>query len=331
MQRKHRSMLASFPFLLILLAPAAPTSAAEPPLRTMKYTSRSAADAEAWQQDLRARLFRAMKMDDLVPGQAEIALDPRVVSKTDKETYTEQEIEIQSTPGRRIRVLVTSPTKDNPPCPAVVCIHGHGGNRRVVHDNLKIYKGFAAELAARGYVTIAADVGQHEVYEEGRTLMGERLGDLMRCVDYLRSMPEADPNRIGCGGLSLGGEMAMWLGAMDTRVAATVSAGFLTRMDQMEHNHCMCWKFDGLRELVDFADIYAMTAPRPLLCQNGEKEPPSQFPPSIAREALKEIRAAYADMGKPDHVQLDVHPGAHEIDLPNLLEFFDHYLGKQTP
>jgi len=39
------------------------------------------------------------------------------------------------------------------------------------------------------------------------------------------------------------------LGAMDERIAAEVSAGFLTTMDQMEHNHCLCWKFDGLREL----------------------------------------------------------------------------------
>ena len=125
--------------------------------------------------------------------------------------------------------------------------------------------------------------------------------------------------------------MAMWLGAMDTRIAATVSSGFLTRMDQMEQNHCMCWKFDGLRELVDFADIYAMTAPRALVCQNGEKEPPSQFPPSIAREAMKEIRVAYSDMGKPENVALHVHGGAHEIALPDLLEFFDRHLGQPTP
>jgi pimeloyl-ACP methyl ester carboxylesterase len=297
----------------------------------MKYTPRSAAAAETWQQDVRARLFRSMKMDDLVAKEAEVALKPQVVSKVEKKEYRELEIDILSTPTRSMRLLVTVPSEAALPCPAVVCIHGHGGNRRVVHDNLQIYKGFAAELAARGYVTIAADVGQHNVYEENRTLMGERLWDLMRCVDYLLSMPEVDPNRIGCAGLSLGGEMAMWLGAMDARIAATVSSGFLTRMDQMEQNHCMCWKFDGLRELVDFADIYAMTAPRPLVCQNGEREPPSQFPPSIARDSMEEIRVAYSDMGKSGKVQLHVHEGAHEIALPNLLEFFDSHLGKVTP
>ena len=300
-----------------------------PAMRTMKYTPCSAEAGRAWQETLRRKLFRLMKMEDLAAKRAQIDLKPKTINTKDCESYTEREVEFQSTPGRVIRVVLTIP-KDTPlPCPGVVCIHGHGGNRRTTHDDPKgIYKKFAAELAARGYVTIAAGVGQHEVYEEGRTLMGERLWDLMRCVDYLESLPEVDPERVGCGGLSLGGEMAMWLGAMDTRIAATVSSGFLTRMDQMEQNHCMCWKFDGLRELVDFADIYAMTAPRPLVCQNGEKEPASQFPPSIAREAMGEIRVAYSDMGKPENVQLHVHGGAHEITLPNLLQFFDRHLAK---
>ncbi len=315
------------PLALFLLLTATVAIAEPDSKRTMKYTSRSAEAAEAWRETLREELFQAMKMSDLVEREAEIELKRQVISTTDRIAYSEQEIEFQSTPGRSIRVVVTLPKNAALPCPAVVCIHGHGGNRRTTHDDPRgIYKRFAAELAARGYATIAADVGQHVVYEKNRTLMGERLWDLMRCVDYVQSLPEVDPDRIGCGGLSLGGEMAMWFGAMDTRIAATVSAGFLTRMDQMEHNHCMCWKFDGLRDLVDFADIYAMTAPRALLCQNGEKEPPSQFPPSIAREAMKEIRVAYSDMRKPENVDLHVHQGAHEIALPNLLEFFDRHL-----
>jgi len=42
-------------------------------------------------------------------------------------------------------------------------------------------------LSEKGYVTVAMDVGQHEVYEKGRILMGERLWDVMRCVDYVAS------------------------------------------------------------------------------------------------------------------------------------------------
>ncbi len=293
---------------------------AAPNLRTMKYSSRSPQAAAAWQKDLRDRLFGLLRMKDLL--KADIPSNARLFSSEERPGYIFQQFEFNSTPGRRIKAIVTTPRTGTPPYPAVVGIHGHGGTRFAVYDRTNVYKGFAAELAETGYVTIAVDVGQHEVYEPGRTLMGERLWDVMRCVDFLLSMKEVDRKRIGCAGLSLGGEMAMWLAAMDERVAACVSSGFLTVMDQMEHSHCMCWKFDGLRELVDFADIYSLIAPRPLQCQNGLREHPTMFVVPLARQALKEIRLIYADMGKPGNASLAVHGGEHEVDVPSLLEFF---------
>ena len=116
--------------------------------------------------------------------------------------------------------------------------------------------------------------------------------------------------------------MAMWLGAMDTRIKATVSAGFLTKMDQMEKGHCMCWKFPGLRELVDYADIYSLIAPRFLLCQNGLKEPPTNFTVPFAHEALIEIAVIYKDYGHLDNVSLVAHPEGHVVDVPSVMEFF---------
>jgi hypothetical protein len=300
---------------------------AAPKLRTMKYTPRARREALAWQKDLRGRLFGLLKMKDLL--KTKIPLNARFLVSEERPGYIYNELEFNSTPGRRIKAIVTIPRAGRLPYPAVVSIHGHGGTRFVVYDRSNVYKGFAAELAETGYVTIAVDVGQHEVYESGRTLMGERLWDVMRSVDYLLSMEEVDGKRIGCAGLSLGGEMAMWLAAMDERIAACVSAGFLTVMDQMEHNHCMCWKFQGLRELVDFADIYSLIAPRPLLCQNGLREHPTMFVVPLARQALKEIRLVYSDMGKPENVSLAVHNGEHEVDVPSLLEFFRKAIGSQ--
>lgn len=303
--------------------------AAEQPLRSMRYTAGTREEAVVWQGEVRAKLFQLLKLDDLVAGRDSIALDPQTVSSEKKETYELREVEINSTPGRRIKAIVSLPAGSGGPRPAVVCLHGHGGNRRAVHDRDSLYRGFAAALAERGFVTIAADVGQHAVYEVDRSLMGERLWDLMRCVDYLESLPQVDRARIGCGGLSLGGEMAMWLGAMDPRIAATVSAGFLTKMDQLEQNHCLCWKFGGLRELVDFADIYSLTAPRALLCQNGLQEPVSQFPVPLACEALQEISLIYSDFGVPQNAALLAHPEGHVIHLPGLLAFFEERLGQR--
>ena len=295
-------------------------------LRTMKYTSRSAEAAKIWQKEVRTQLFTLLKLDDLLAKKKRIKLNPVEISSTDKGGYLLKEMEINSTPGRRIRVMVTIPKTTTGPWPAVVCIHGHGGTKLIVYHETSLYNGFAHELASLNYVTIAPFVSQHEVYEEGMILMGERLWDCMRCVDYLESLKQVDNTRIGCAGLSLGGEMAMWMGAMDPRIKATVSSGFLTTMDQMEVNHCMCWKFPGLRILVDFADIYSLTAPRALVCQNGLKEPESQFYVPLAREAMKEINLIYKDFGQPDQAALNVHEEGHIMNNDNLIPFMEKHL-----
>ncbi|MBI5395708.1 MAG: acetylxylan esterase, partial [Verrucomicrobia bacterium] len=271
-------------------------------LRALPAKPGSPAQIVAWQKSLRAKFWKLLKMDDLVASRAKISFEPKEINSWDMGDFVAKKMTIRSTPGRVITVVITLPKGGRKPHPAVVCIGGHGSGLYSTYANGKpfadwspkgkdgspIYKGFAAELAGKGYVTIATVVSQHEIYEPGRTLMGERLWDLMRCVSYLRTLPEVNKSRIGCGGLSLGGEMTMWLAAMDTRIAAADSAGFLTVMDQMEKGHCMCWKFDGLRDLVDYADIYALIAPRPLECQNGRKEPPGSFTPALAEKAMGE-------------------------------------------
>ena len=313
----------------LLLQPAYSDPA--PALRALRYVPGSVQAAEAWQRDLREKLFGLLQLDDLVASPGSIPFAEQIVDEKAGDGYRLQTIEIQSTPARRLRAVLALP--DAPAQgghPAVVAIHGHGGTMNTPFDlEQDIYKNFGIALARAGFVVISTNVGQHDVYEPGRTLMGERLWDLIRCVDYLAARTDVNSQRIGCAGLSLGGEMAMWLAAMDTRIRATVSAGFLTVMDQMEQNHCMCWKFDGLRELVDFADLYAMAAPRALQCQNGRLEPETQFTVALAEKALAEIRPAYSDLGAREKLELHLHDGGHEIALDAMLKFLTQSLPRQ--
>ncbi len=303
--------------------------------RKRKFAAADSKEALAWQVSSRALLLKLLAIGDLVeadrfkhdkPG---IAFKPTVTSTKAEKAYTLYEVELSSTPSRRFKVILTVPKgAGKRSCPAVVCIHGHGGNRRTPYLPGGAYRGFGLELAKRGYVTISTDVGRHKVYEKHRTLMGERLWDVMRCVTYLTTRPEVDSGRIGCAGLSLGGEMAMWLGAMDTRIAATVSAGFLTTVANMRRGHCPCWEFPALTANFDFADIYSLTAPRALLCQNGKKEPArGGFPVAIAAKAFKEIAACYRVLGKGDNAELVAHREGHVIDLPSCLALLDKHLG----
>lgn len=335
---KHTHVLALL-LLSIGLCTTAPADDATLPKSTPKrrFVAATAADADRWQQESRKLLFELLKLSDLQatrePDGTAIPFEVRTLSTEDRDKFVWNEIEFNSTPTRRIKAIVTIP-KTKPKsqkCPAVVCIHGHSGSRYIVYDPKSIYRGFATELASDGYVTISMEVGQHEVYEEGRSLMGERLWDVLRCADYLTTLPEVHADRMGCAGLSLGGEMTMWLGAMDPRMKAVVSSGFLTTVDNLKVRHCQCWDFPGLTENFEFSDIYSLIAPRPLMCQIGKKErAPGGFPVSIAREALGDIQKAYAVCNAPDQVSLDVHPGGHVYIVPSAHRFIAEALADKS-
>ena len=326
-------------FCLILMVAASASWGNGMEMRTMRFKPGATIDMISQQSELRVKLFKLMKMDDLVANGDKTPFDAKEIRSWEMPGFTVKEMTIHSTPGRAMEIVLTTPKQGDGPYPAVVCIGGHSSNKFTVYTNGKefgprpadtdddaaAYKGFASELA-KSYVTISTCVSQHDIREDGRTLMGERLWDLMRCVSYLQTLPSVRKDRIGCAGLSLGGEMAMWLAAMDPRIAATVSCGWLTKMDHLEQGHCMCWKFDGLRDLVEFSDIFCMIAPRPVECQNGRKEAATFFTPELAEAAMTEIRPTYDAFGKPNDIVLHVHDGAHEVDAPALLSFLDEHL-----
>jgi len=300
-------------------------------LRSMKYTSMPKKEAVIWQKELRTKLFDILKMSDLVSKDKNIQVNVKTLSSTEEDKYILYEKEMNSTSERRMKFVTTVPLNREGPFPAIIFLAGHGGVRHTVYGEEGGYYNIGRHLAANGYVTVSVKISQHEIHEPSRppyTLMGERLWDLMRCVDYLVTRDNVDPERIGAGGKSLGGEMVMWLGAMDERVKVNFVAGFLTTMDQMEEGHCMCWKVSGLRKLVDYADIYSMIAPRALSFQNGIDEPSSQFPPSLALKVFDELAVTYMDFEVPQNVSLVVHKGGHVIHVPSVLGFFDQHLRK---
>jgi hypothetical protein len=333
--------IAALAITILTVARTGPVMAQPPPqpndARKLKFSATDRDQAMAWQESSRRLLFGLMKLSDLVTaeragpeGRPGLEFHAETLATQKADPFTRYDLAIDSTPTRRINVVLTVPQGAGKSA-AVVCIHGHGGDRNVVYDPATVYHGFALELARRGYVTIAADVGQHEVYEKDRTLAGERLWDLMRCTSYLTTRPEVDPARIGCAGLSLGGEMAMWLGAMDTRIRATVSSGYLTTVANMRQGHCPCWEFPGLTENFDWADIYSLIAPRALLCQNVQKETaPGGFPVSIAEKAMAEIKSCYRLLGREENARLAVHPGGHEFENAGALEFLGQNLRPGT-
>lgn len=145
--------------------------------------------------------------------------------------------------------------------------------------------------------------GVRELNWAGTTWAGVNYGDDMRCVDYLLSRPEVDPERIGCTGLSGGGWRTNILTALDPRIKAAVSVGWMTTGDsQQVYNlsgaigtFCL---LPGVWNRIDVPDLMAMAAPKAVMVVSGTED--RLFPPMGQREAAGQIQAAFAWAGCPE-------------------------------
>ena len=103
----------------------------------------------SWRMNSRQLLFKLLKLSDLSKQRDEspssIPFNAITLSNEDKGKYTLREIEIDSTPTRRIKAIMTIPSDTTVASPAVVCIPGHNSDRRVVYDKSTPYRGFADE------------------------------------------------------------------------------------------------------------------------------------------------------------------------------------------
>ena len=309
MSNRWRGVLAGG---LALLAFPVSVSGAET-VRQWRFEAADPPAAVAWQARARHKLFELM-MGGARP--APVPFDAEVLARETNavEGVVLETISLRTLPDRRVKAWLALPLAGEGRVGAVLGLHGHGGTGEQVVRGEGLYW-YGRALARLGCVVIAPDIGQHELQHPGWSLMGERTWDALRCLDYVASRPEVDPERLAVAGLSLGGETAMYVAALDERVRLTCSSGWLTTVANMKQGHCPCWNFTGLEEHFDFADIFACVAPRGLVLEIGERErAPGGFPVDIARGAFVEIRSAYGVWGEAGAVEWVVHPGGHVFE-----------------
>ena len=299
-------------------------------VRSMAFRSQTRAEALAWQEKSRSVLYKLM----MGGGQPERSpLDPQLLQRIEIVSggYALEELTLRTLSDRRAHVWVARPMNPQSRVPAVLALHGHGGTGEEIVRGKGLYW-YGRTLAAMGYVVIAPDIGQHTIQHTNWSLMGERVWDALRCVDYLVTLPEVDTNRMGVCGLSLGGETTMYVAALDERLRTACSSGWLTTVDNMKQGHCPCWNFEGLEAHFDFADIFACVAPRALVCElGGQERAPGGFPVDIGQRAFAEIRNAYRVFGAENKAVFTVHPGGHVFDGRDFWPVLHDELGVAYP
>jgi dienelactone hydrolase len=170
----------------------------------------------------------------------------------------------------------------------------------------------------------------------GLTWPGIVFWDDMRTVDYLLTRPEVDPRRIGCVGISMGGYRAIYLSALDERIAAGCIVGFMSTVKPMIQahidTHSWVHYLPALHRFLDLPDVASLAAPRPLLVQQCSQD--RLFPLAGMQEAVEKIAAAYEKAGVRDRFSGCFYDAPHQFMRAmqdEAFAWFDRMLGNTEP
>ena len=276
------------------------------------------------------------------------------MERKDFGSYTREKIVFQTRANLSATGYLLVP-KDRPSkAAALVCLPGHGrGVAEVVgiseagverSSSAEGAKPMAIQAVEHGYVTFALEqLGFGERRDEasrsrgpaayscqpaagaallmGQTMVGWRVWDVMRTIDYLSTRPEVDASRIGTLGVSGGGTTSLFAAAMDERIKiGVVSAYFNTFRDSiLSISHCMCNYVPRMVDCMEMYDLAGLVAPRLLFVEAGSDD--RIFPIDGHRRAVEKAQAIYDAFGVPERFGHEVWNGGHGFNGRGAFEF----------
>jgi dienelactone hydrolase len=321
----------------------------------LAFRARTEGEWKAWRAKLKRRFLDLLGgMDD-----ARCDLAPQISRRKRMDGYVREHILLQTRPNLTLRAWVLIPDGSTGRLPTMVCLHGHGsgkdeivgisddGTEREEYGGYQ--KDFAVQAVRRGFLVIAPDMlsfGERRDPPElkqakgtsscrrpslagmllGRTMPRLRVYDVMRCIDYLETRADCDPKRIGCMGISGGGEITTFAAAVEERISAALISGYLAcwRDSIFSILHCEDNYVPGVLQWAEMPDIASLIAPRPAFFENGTED--DIFPLKSARAAFRQIREAYRVAGWAHRCDMHVFPGEHQFCGEKGFPFLEHWL-----
>lgn len=143
-----------------------------------------------------------------------------------------------------------------------------------------------------------------------QSIMGLQTWNGIRALDFLQSLPDVDPQRIGVTGASGGGTQTMLLGAIDPRVSAAFPAVMVSTAMQ---GGCTCENASLLRVGTGNIEFAALFAPKPMAMSTAD-----DWTKEMRTKGFPELKKHWTVLGAPNHVALhDRTEFPHNFNAPS--------------
>jgi hypothetical protein len=277
-----------------------------------------------------------------------VPFKPRSRKSYDREKWTGYEVVLDVYPDVIAYGILLLP-KDLEPGdkrPVVVCQHGlEGRPQDIVDGDHRAYHDFAAKLAERGFITFAPQnlylfkdrfrTLQRKANPLKKTLFSVIVPQHQQIVDWLSTLPNVDPERIGFYGLSYGGKSAMRIPPLVENYSLSIcSADFnewVWKNASTRARHSYVWtseyeifEFD-LGSTFNYSEMAALIAPRPFMVERGHFD--GVAPDEAVAYEFAKVRHLYnARLGIGDRCELEWFVGPHTINGQGTFRFLHKHL-----
>jgi len=163
----------------------------------------------------------------------------------------------------------------------------------------------------------------------GMTWIGVITWDDIRSAEFVASLPQVDPDRIGAVGLSMGSHRTWMLSAATDRIAAGVAVCWLGTTEtlmspgnnQAKGHSAYSMLVPALRNYLDYPDVAAIACPKPMMFFNGQKD--GLFPVDGVLTAYKRMQKVWDSQDAGDRLKTKIWPGGHVFNVEMQEEAFD--------
>lgn len=313
-----------------------------------------------WQASARSALRHLIGLESIAASAAGHTPAVELGDAEDMGVYARQRGTIFTEPGFPVPFWLLKPRGEGP-FPLALTPHGHDKigmdtSAGIAHSDdhrkkiLEDDRDVAVQAAERGFVAIAPatrglgdatvkDInGRHGARDcrchfihsilAGRTVIGERVWDMERLIDWASARPDVDPSRILMMGNSGGGVVTLYAAACEPRITVAIpSCSYCTLVGKngLVH-HCDCNAVPGILGFGECYDIAGLTAPRRLCIVNGKKD--GLFPLHEVDRAVTGLREIYAAAGVPDRFEHKYGPEGHRFYKDLMWPFIEKALEK---
>jgi len=288
-----------------------------------------------------------MGMQDMPLDSERPDLNIRITGTIQQEGYRIEKLYYESLPGLYVPANLYIPDNIVEPRPAILYVCGHSLTQKVR------YQPYPKKFAELGFVCLIIETiqfgevrGHHHGcysqgwfnwYSRGYNPGGVEVWNAIRGLDLLAERPEVDPSKLGVTGISEGGSQSFYIAAADPRIkaaapvcgASTLKAQIGTRTVD---GHCDCMMPINTYQL-DFQDIGALIAPRPLLIAQADRDGINTI--ESVRELHDDVTKMYELYDVPDNIEFVETPGGHSyhrISRQAIHSFFlEHLMDTLVP